>query len=383
MTHHPACPFVKAVRDGAAGVPPPDLCGPCRQLAGRPPAGAPEPSQSLLVKNGARNDCVHLGPVVSRTTPDGRPTGCGGCHPRACEVYGTCTTGIKYEGVACCARVYNCPSYESDTATPSDYPKKPQDAQERPLTARQCDMLAALARTPTGTEIGDPRAIGAKNRGVVQCVGGSLYFSLAFLSLSALRDTGCTLPVEWWALGRHELDPEMERLAATLGATVRYAEDVIPSLERPPRRLNGWELKPFSILHSGFDEVLFLDADNNAVRDPTFLFDDPGYLETGAVLWPDIPPSKRKEWIPDVCWHMAGLPPAPDVRACESGQLLFDKRKKRRGLEIVMHMNEWSDEWYGVLFGDKDTFVIGLMADAYYPHPMTEEKVAEFKSRVR
>jgi hypothetical protein len=174
-THLDSCPFYRGEKEGAPGTPPAESCPVCRVRRGLPSSPRPsEPSQSLLVKNGARNDCVHLGPVVSRTTPDGRPTGCGGCHPRACEVYGTCTTGIKYEGVACCARVYNCPSYESDTATPSDYPKKPQDAQERPLTARQCDMLAALARTPTGTEIIDPRGTGAKNRGVVQCVGGSL-----------------------------------------------------------------------------------------------------------------------------------------------------------------------------------------------------------------
>ena len=41
----------------------------------------------------------------------------------------------------------------------------------------------------------------------------------------------------------------------------------------PVRTLNGWELKPFALLNSPFQEVLLLDADNVPVVDPAFLFE--------------------------------------------------------------------------------------------------------------
>jgi hypothetical protein len=41
----------------------------------------------------------------------------------------------------------------------------------------------------------------------------------------------------------------------------------------PHPSLGGWQLKPYSIVHCPFREVLFLDADNVPLRDPTFLFE--------------------------------------------------------------------------------------------------------------
>ena len=38
----------------------------------------------------------------------------------------------------------------------------------------------------------------------------------------------------------------------------------------PARRLGGWELKCYALLHSAFAEVLLLDADNCPVRNPDF-----------------------------------------------------------------------------------------------------------------
>ena len=35
-------------------------------------------------------------------------------------------------------------------------------------------------------------------------------------------------------------------------------------------------------------EVLLLDADNFALRDPAALFESPEYAAAGALLWPDF-----------------------------------------------------------------------------------------------
>jgi len=122
-------------------------------------------------------------------------------------------------------------------------------------------------------------------RGIVTCAGGDKYFPSAWVQINMLRYLGCTLPVELWHLGRQELTEDMAELVKPLGVTCVDAHQV---RERYPSRiLNGWEVKPYSIIHSGFEEVLFLDADNVPVVDPGFLFDTPQYREFGAVLWPD------------------------------------------------------------------------------------------------
>ncbi len=42
----------------------------------------------------------------------------------------------------------------------------------------------------------------------------------------------------------------------------------------------------FAILHSSFEEVLFLDADNTPVRDPSLLFNYDEFRK-GDLFWPD------------------------------------------------------------------------------------------------
>lgn len=73
-----------------------------------------------------------------------------------------------------------------------------------------------------------------------------------------------------------------------------------------------------------YAQVIFLDSDNVAVRDPSHLFDTPEYIETGLLVWPDY-------WAASAAPELArilGL----DVHALpqgtfESGQIVFDKRK--------------------------------------------------------
>jgi hypothetical protein len=49
---------------------------------------------------------------------------------------------------------------------------------------------------------------------------------------------------------------------------------------------DGWQLKPYALIHSRFEEVLLLDADQVPVRDPAEIFRWPQYLETGALCRP-------------------------------------------------------------------------------------------------
>ena len=168
-----------------------------------------------------------------------------------------------------------------------------------------------------------------------------------------LRRLGCTLPITFAHLGPAEWDPCLTQLVRALGVDTL---DLAEAARRDPMRiLAGWEAKVFALLHAPYEEVLFLDADNLPLRDPSFLFADPHYQDAGAVFWPDLPPHDRPEWLPQVVWNNVGLAKRSSVDF-ESGQLLVDKRRCWRELAATRHLNEHSDWYYRFVFGDKSTF---------------------------
>lgn len=212
-------------------------------------------------------------------------------------------------------------------------------------------------------------------RGIITIAGGK-YFTGGYVLCRMLRDQGCLLPIEVWHLGAGEFDAEMGRLLRDLGGI-----EIIDASERlagKPRMFGGWHSKVWAILESRFAEVLYLDADQIPIRDPSFLFDDLRYRETGAVLWPDLHNRPGMD-ITEQAFRTAGLPvpgrsrdpghnKPTDYDPIESGQLLFDKQKAWKALQLVKHLNDHSDYWYRQpqgrhhwhIYGDKSTFYLGF-----------------------
>ena len=186
-------------------------------------------------------------------------------------------------------------------------------------------------------------------RGIVICAGGTKYFPCAWVALKQLRALGCELPVEIWYLGPFEMDQRMIDILRPLGATCIDAQRV--STEHPARRLFGWELNPYSIIHSSFEEVIFLDADNVVVEDPSFLLDCPEYVDKGAIFWPDFRNLEKHRSIWDICDVVYR-----DEAEFETGQIVVHKRRCWAELQLTMHINEYSDFYYKHIHGDKDTF---------------------------
>jgi hypothetical protein len=186
-------------------------------------------------------------------------------------------------------------------------------------------------------------------RGVVICGGGFRYFPCVWVCVKMLRHLGCTLPIEVWHLGPREMTPEMRGLLEPLGVMCVDAHEV--RKEFPVRRLHGWELKAYALLHCSFREALLLDADNVAVRDPGDLFEAAAYVEKGAVFWPDY-----GRLAPDrSIWRITGVPYRCEPEF-ESGQILVDKSRCWHALQLAMHLNEFSDFYYRHVHGDKETF---------------------------
>ena len=188
-----------------------------------------------------------------------------------------------------------------------------------------------------------------RGRGIVICGGGAKYFPCAWVAVKMLRHVGCTLPIELWHLGAREMTPEMRALVAPLG--VRCVDALEVRKKHPIRRMGGWELKAYALVHTRFSEVLLLDADNVPLRNPAFLFDSPEYREHGAIFWPDFGRLAKHRAI----WELCGLE-YRDEPEFESGQIVVDKRRCWHALHLALHFNAHSDFYYRFVHGDKETF---------------------------
>ena len=223
--------------------------------------------------------------------------------------------------------------------TPSrEYTAVAQDYLE--YRQRLDDIVSNAAQYPTNRFSG---------RGIVICAGGPRYFTNAWVCVNMLRKHGCNLPVQFWHLGPGEMTDEMRDLVRPLGVECVDAYEIRKL--HPARILNGWELKPYAIIHSPFAEVICLDADNVPLIDPESLFETPEYKQTGAIFWPDYGRLAANRDI----WEIMKIQ-YRDEPEFESGQVVVDKRRCWHALQITMHINEWSDFYYSHIHGDKETF---------------------------
>lgn len=189
-------------------------------------------------------------------------------------------------------------------------------------------------------------------RGIVIPASGELYFNCAYVSAFMLRSLRCNLPIQFW-YWPNELTEYQIKTAEKLGVECVCTSTV----KIQPRIKGGWELKPFAIINSSFSEVIMMDADNLPVVDPTFLFDDPRYKEVGTVFWPDVMSNEGS--ITPEAWAVANISESKDL--IESGFLLLDKSKCWKELQVVQHMNNHSDFWYNMMYGDQNTFLFSWL----------------------
>ena len=223
---------------------------------------------------------------------------------------------------------------------------------------RQDEALRAVPRYPG-------RLFGGA--GIVIVAGGTRYFTCAWVCLTMLRQVlGCTLPIEVWYLGAEEMSPYMKTLLE------RFDVECVDALEvrrrHPVRRLGGWECKPYAVLHSRFEHVILIDADNVPLMDPALLLARPEYRATGALFWPDFGRLDADCSIWEIC-----RVPYRDEPELESGQIVVDKEHSWQALHLAMHLNEWSDFYYEHIYGDKETFYFAwrMLGKPYAlcPHP--------------
>ncbi|MEX2119338.1 MAG: hypothetical protein WD847_07075 [Pirellulales bacterium] len=207
-----------------------------------------------------------------------------------------------------------------------------------------------------------------EGKGIVLVGGGIRYFPSVWVNIRVLRRRGCSLPVELWHLGRHEIGPKMEKILEPFGVRCVSAEQ--SERQRPARVLNGWELKSYALLNSRFREIVYLDADNHVLINPDTIFTWPQYRDVGAVLWPDG--TGMDPWPPDSpVWEVASVPYRHEFQV-EAGQLVIDKARCTKALRMVHWYDQHSDYFYRFWWGDKESFHFGFRK-AGKPYSMTSK----------
>ncbi|TDH68479.1 hypothetical protein CCR75_000459 [Bremia lactucae] len=176
----------------------------------------------------------------------------------------------------------------------------------------------------------------------------------AYATIRMLRLRGCTLPVElWYRPDEMSIDnPIMQKLLSDFNVRVRPIFDL---------RAVGFHVKPYAVYYSNFDNVLLLDTDNLPAKDPTYLFEEPEFLRTGALFWPDYwQPSNSLFQLSNTSflWQLTGIR-FVDMFEQESGQVLIDRLRSKRALDKLMYYSTHQPrllEQLNLIWGDKDLF---------------------------
>jgi hypothetical protein len=236
-------------------------------------------------------------------------------------------------------------------------------------------------------------------RGIVICAGGrnGYYFQQAYVMVRLLRHHGVDLPVEYFFNTDADMPPLARRLLEPLGVKLVNASQNLahrlPELgvvfhghgSRDLVDLSGWNIKPWAMLLSHFEEFIYFDVDNLPLRDPTFLFDSSGYVRTGALVWPDLCSSNSTQREAYAAFGVESSMPDPigyerrraapaegaapgdcDILEVEwfMAEAVFDKRRVWRALLLTAFANlhhNFFDKW---MYGDKELYHLAFLATA-------------------
>ncbi|KAF9086359.1 hypothetical protein BGX23_008936 [Mortierella sp. AD031] len=211
-----------------------------------------------------------------------------------------------------------------------------------------------------------------KGKGLVFCAGDN-QFEFVVTAIQAIRNRlKSKLPIQVFHMGEEDLSKPRQKYLQEMASGIEVV-DVTSILDNGWMQLGGWSIKPFAILASSFEEVMFVDADAYFLQDPAVLFEDPGYMATGALfffdrtLFPDWPIGS--DWLRSILPIMSSFPPKSRMfnllttHEQESGVVVINKKTRFLGTLAVCKMNgKWERDLvtYKIFHGDKETFWIGF-----------------------
>ncbi|WEW61940.1 mannosyltransferase [Emydomyces testavorans] len=203
-------------------------------------------------------------------------------------------------------------------------------------------------------------------RGLVSTAGGS-FLPILTISLRMLRHYGSALPMEVFLASKEEYEPYIcEHVFAELNAKCVILEEILNEVPGPVD-IKQYQYKPFAMLFSSFEEMLFLDADAFPLHDPKSLFTSEPFRSVNMVTWPDFWASSASPLYYKIASQP--IPPTTDRASTESGELLISKRTHQKTLMLATYYNYYGPDYYYPLFsqgaageGDKETFIAAATA---------------------
>lgn len=178
-----------------------------------------------------------------------------------------------------------------------------------------------------------------------------------WILLNELNRLGSKLPIEIFYRDSELTDNQIQLL---LSANPHAAIKKITGTPRDYVSLyghtHGWACKIYALCESQYSENLWLDADCYPIRSPDFLFLDAEYQSKGSLFWRDVfsPDSANQYCDTSVMWPIFNVV-INDSEPFEAGQLLINKDKCWRELELTRYYADHCDIYYG-FGGDKETF---------------------------
>ncbi|CAK4675039.1 unnamed protein product [Aphanomyces euteiches] len=225
--------------------------------------------------------------------------------------------------------------------------------------ARNFSEFAIRASTyqhaPMATSLDLPEAQASPPTRAILMIVYDKVLPSAYAAIRVIRNHGCTLPVEmWYRPDEMQIDdnPLIARLVSDFNVHMREIFD---------SRAVGFHTKPYAVYYSRYDQVLLLDADNMPVRDPTYLFDDPVFVEKGALFWPDYwqPPNSLFDVTShSLLWQLTQMEFISEFEQ-ESGQVLLNRRRAKDALNKLMYFSTHAPKLIDsmqLVWGDKDLF---------------------------
>ena len=219
-----------------------------------------------------------------------------------------------------------------------------------------------------------------RGRGIVLCAGGAVHLSNAYVCMKFLREF-TDLPIELFYVGEAEMPKTVRELLRKDFAPITLTDITQPQFQLAHpflyvRHFRGFQIKPYALLHSSFEEIFYIDADNIPLQSPELLFAAEEYERTGALFWPDL---ERTKSTKAELFQVFGVMSESLMRdfEFESGQIVLDKRRCWKALLTVALANsdvsDFRNFCFGNTMGDKDTFRLAFQfaAQPYYlvPHP--------------
>lgn len=269
----------------------------------------------------------------------------------------------------------DCPSPEK-TGEAASVRFNPNEEEERPdyMTMPEKDVKK-MRKKHTGfvetIEMLQPHYVPG-TRGLVTTAGGQ-YLPVLTISLRMLRHAGSNLPMEVFLASDEEYEPYIcDVVFKQLNAKCVVLEHIWKAAPEA-KTISAYQYKPFAMLFSSFEEILFLDADAFPIRDPSVLFSNDPFRTYGMVTWPDFWGSSASP----IYYKIASqsVPPTTLRASSESGELLMSKKTHQKSLMLATYYNYYGPSHYYPLFsqgaageGDKETFIAAAMvvSDPFY-----------------